>query len=222
MKLLPALVLLTLASSCVMPLTRTASYEPPIPSEVEEKEWTRTIAKPFDQVWVALVGHVSSSFFAIDAFEKASGLMTLSFGASGIGDFVDGGHWKYRQTAGHDFATGVPYPEVNFDGNYADYAEQHLNATLKGKMNLFIRTRIEGRTQIRVRARYILSTSSGTNVYDFDTGGQKTLTVLNATPNTPPTRTMRPTHMAERSILDAVEKLVKKDNKKIAPLPKKK
>lgn len=196
---------LLLAASCSI---TTASYE--APKVVSESEsWTRTIDQPFGIVWEALIDHTSGTFFAIDNFEKDSGLLTLSFGASGIGEFVDGGHWTFKRTPGTDPITGLHVPALSFDGNYADYIEIYANGRLTGKMNLFVRQLEENQTEVKVRARYVVQSIyvSGNNTWSFDTGGSDTKAVFNPAKGTEPMRTMRPTHKAELSIIEAIEAL---------------
>ncbi|WP_145063584.1 hypothetical protein [Engelhardtia mirabilis] len=192
--------------------TVTASYEPPTPS-TDPGDWSRVIDLPMDPVWEALVDHVSGTYFAIDNFEKASGLMTLSFGASNVGDFVDGGTWDFKQTQGQVGATGEVRQRLVFNGNYAEFLELYRSGDLSGRMNLFVREVGEATTEVKVRARYVVESlgESGGSVirssWAFDTGGSDTLAIANPTRGAGPTRTMCPTHLAERSILNAVEAL---------------
>lgn len=71
----------------------SAKYTPPIVDNSHEN-YSRTINKSFDDTWKALIQHSASTFFGIENFEKESGLITLSFGASNPSDFITGGHWK--------------------------------------------------------------------------------------------------------------------------------
>lgn len=193
----------------------TASYSPPPALKDNTSEWSRSIAKPYDDVWRALVSHISSTFFAIENFEKDSGLMTLSFGTSDIGAFVDGGHWQYKESKGMDLATGKQVGmDINFDGNYATFISQYRNASLSGKMNLFVRQTSATSTEVRVHARYLVSMRTANapagyveESWSFDTGGFDTIVVSSPIKGTSAERTLRPTHKAERAILDAVAEL---------------
>jgi hypothetical protein len=209
-----ALVLLALVGTvaCVHPPKSEAAYTPPLLAS-DSEAWVRTVDRPFDEVWTALVDHISGTFFSIENFEKESGLLTLSFGAKQIGQFVDGGHWVYDRTGG--VAPDMkPYPEIHFDGNYADYLEQHFSAELQGSMNLFISVVDSETTRVKVRARYVVSVRElvrmqvVTTTWIFDSGGWDETAVTNPSAGTPITRTMRPTHVAERSILDAIEAII--------------
>ncbi|MHC4378236.1 MAG: hypothetical protein ACYS26_16670 [Planctomycetota bacterium] len=194
----------------------SADYTDPDTSS-SESDWSRTIDRDFDVVWQSLIDHVSGTFFAIDNFEKESGLITLSFGASNIDDFVDGGQWTFKRTAGPDPITGAPITALEFEGNYAEYTERHLNAELTGSMNIFVREIESDRTVVKVRARYVVVIAQATtgglikNTWSFDTGGSDTVMISNPTKGTPPTRTFTPTHLAEKTILSAVELLASED-----------
>jgi hypothetical protein len=201
-----AFAALLLATASCAPIIK-ATYTPPASDAAAENNWSRTIARPFDQVWSALVEHVAQSFFGIESFEKASGLMTLAFGASDIGEFVDGGQWNYNQSAGAD-PQGRPIPSRKFTGNYADYVAEE-GGSLSGRMNLIIKDLGDGTTQVTVRARYVVSCPILRCTWTFNTGGQQTILMNNPSPGTPQARTLRPTHAAEKSILQAVEALTK-------------
>jgi len=63
-------VLLLLLIGCV------PTYQAPIILDYNQAG-TIKINKGFDEVWTSLIEYSASSFFAIDNFEKDSGLMTL-------------------------------------------------------------------------------------------------------------------------------------------------
>ena len=157
-----------------------------------------------------LVGAAEATrVFAIENFERDSGLLTLSFGASDISLFVDGGEWSWERTKGYNPYTGEAIPADSWQGNYAGYLEEMLGGILSGQMNIFVRPIDATTTEVKVRARYVVTTNRGgdDSTWSFDTGGSDTVRVMNPSPGTPETRTLRPTHLAERSILDAVEQL---------------
>jgi len=206
--LLAVALLLAPLSSCA---TTSASYVPPrLPNQ--QTDWSRSIQKPFDEVWEALIDHASGTFFAIDNFEKESGLLTLSFGGSRLDRFVDGGDWEYNESSGMDPMTGRTVgADVEFDGNYATFLQQYRTASFTGKMNIFVRDQGGWSTEVKVRARYVVTSSVftggrvATNIWSFDTGGFDTVHVSGAVKGTEPSRTLRPTHKAERSVLEAIE-----------------
>jgi len=199
---------LTILVGCAVLLqTGTYTYTPPTSVTPDKSKYTRVVKASFDHTWKALVDHCSTTFFGIEGFEKDSGLMILSFGASNPSEFVDGGHWE----------------SSSFTGNYVDYCVENLNGQLVGKMNITVTELAPDRTQVRVNTRYIFSATSQQLVYQpyvgpvrvpvtdtwaFDTGGSATKRVGNPTAGTIPTRTMRPTHKAENTILEAIENLV--------------
>jgi len=123
----------------------TATYTPP-QGALPDNE--RIVAKSFDDTWTLLIDHVSKSFFAIDRFEKASGLMTLSFGSSEPWRYIDCGHFKGEALGGAH----------TVDQSYAAFLADRNRATLQGKMNIVVR-QVDGRsTAVRVSARYIFTT----------------------------------------------------------------
>jgi hypothetical protein len=179
--------------SCV---TQQGSYNPP--DLTKEGKYSETINKNFDDTWTAVVDFVSTSSFSIDNFEKDSGLITLSFGASNPGLYIDCGSYS---------SSGA----INFDGSYVDYANTSgLGSSLSGKMNISIRSMSSGSTNVRVNARYIWLNGINTpltTTFNFDTGGSATAFINNPTPGTIPTRTCLPTYYAESSVIDFVKSL---------------
>src|SRR6056297_1529733 len=167
----------------------TASYTPPATGAVDPSEYTIVVNKPFDVAWQDLVNHASSTFFAIDQFEKDSGLMTLEFGASDLARFVDCGEWQ---------------DSTGFSGAYATHLARRFNATLSGKMNILVPPQDEEQSRVRVNARYILSAPPQT--WTFDTGNSATVDVGTEAALGTGTglRTCKPTYVAENSVLDAL------------------
>jgi len=175
----------------------SASYVAPDTASPAIQNYTRVIDKSFDQTWSALIQYAGSAFFGIDNFEKQSGLLTLSFGASRPSDFITGGHWK---------ASGV----VRFDGDYVDYCVKYLNGALQGKMNIVVVALEPNKTKVTVKARYIFTagnSETGIDTWSFDSGGWDTRTVSRAAAGTSDSRTLMPTYKAEKAILDALEQI---------------
>jgi uncharacterized protein YceK len=172
------------------------SYTPPSSLTGDDAKNEVVVDKPFDATWASLIDYASSTFFAIDNFEKASGLITLSFGSSDPGRFIDCGQ--------------IVSQSGNFNGPYTTYMATQLRATLTGKMNLVVRQVDPNRTLVRANARYIFVAPPQAQVsgesWTFESGGQATVTVANPVSGTIPTRTCRPTYAAEKAILDAVKK----------------
>ena len=183
----PILATLILTSCAIAP----TSYTPPSSASVDASKYTVILNKPFSEAWAALISHAASSFFAIDQFEKDSGLMTLSFGSSDPAQFIDCGYWSVQN---------------GYSGNYASYVARTFDATLSGKMNILVNVIDEQTSQVRVNARYIFSVPP--NVWSFDTGGSDSENVgTQAAYGTGSSiRTCKPTYEAENSILEAMMK----------------
>jgi len=197
---LGAVALLPIGTACI-----SADYRPPELGD-HEAEYERTVDRPFDETWQALVDYAASTYFGIENFEKDSGLLTLSFGAENPGDFVDGGYWKAR---GGNLAQSI-----DFEGNYVDYATMYLEGRLQARMNIVVRPVNDETTAVRVNTRYVFAVSrqdgSGrhyTETWSFESGGSDTVTIRNPTSGTPKTRTLMPTYKAEKAILEAIEHL---------------
>lgn len=176
----------------------TGTYTPPGSLTGDDAKHEVIVNKSFDATWTSLIDYASSTFFAIDNFEKASGLITLSFGSSEPGRFIDCGQMVAQAGA------------QKFNGPYATYMSTHLGATLTGKMNLVVRQLEPNKTLVRANARYVfVSPPQGGipgNSWTFESGGQATVPVTVPMAGTIPTRTCRPTYAAEKAILDAVRK----------------
>jgi|JYMV01.1.fsa_nt_gi hypothetical protein len=165
----------------------TANYVKPTHADKKEK-YNLTINKDFDQVWKQLIRYSASTFFAIDNYEKDSGLITLSFGASKPSDFITGGHWEMKFR--------------NFYGEYVDYMTKFGDHKFSGYMNIVVSKISDTSTSVMVNARYIFSGAG--NKWSFDTGNCDTITVYNSVSGIPPNRTICPTYKAENSIINAL------------------
>ena len=148
------------------------------------------------QIWKKNINRI---FSEVDNFEKDSGLITLSFGASNPGRYIDCGSFNSSGT-------------LVFEGSYVDYIDvaSRQGSSLTGKMNISIRSVSDENTNVRVNARYIWIAginSPTSNTFNFDTGGSATILVSNPTIGTIPTRTCLPTYYAESSVIDFVKSL---------------
>jgi hypothetical protein len=172
----------------------TNSYTPPSSLAKDEAKHEVMVNKSFDATWASLIDYASGTFFAIDNFEKASGLITLSFGAADPSHFIDCGQMV------------API----FQGSFATFMATEWNATLTGRMNLVVRQVEPNKTLVRANARYIFVFPSQAgirgNSWTFDSGSEATVKVHTAIGGTTPTRTCRPSYAAERAILEAVSK----------------
>ena len=187
-------------SSCV---SVKAVYKPPV-QDTSLNKYSKIINKTYSEVWDGLINYSASTFFGIENFEKESGLLTLSFGASSPQDYITGGYWKT------DIVYGIQ--ELHFEGDYVEYISLYQNGNLSGKMNIVVKKINDNSTQVIVNARYVFSSSvfdvngrNHSNTWSFNTGGCKEVAITNATVGTPPTRTICPTYKAENAILSALE-----------------
>lgn len=188
----------TLVSGCA-----TATYTPPVARDYSNR---LVVHKSFDKTWEDLIGYASETFFSIDNFEKASGLLTLTFGAGDASRFVDCGKFS-----------GGP---KNYEGSYVQYIQSTASAKLDGKMNLRVRSVGPEDTELTVNARYIFTIPSTTStnfltgapvtysasVFSFDSRSSDTQFISGASPGTPPSRTCQPTGEAENSIMRGINR----------------
>ena len=154
-----------------------ATYVPPNLA-INESHYSVTIDRPFSEVWANLIDHVSRSSFALKQVERASGLVTLDFGANAeVDKLVDCGRAIWRRSGRDEsmmtFYRGKGYP-----------------IELTGWMNVFLRASGANQTFVRVTARYTLRV--GNLGWTFDTGQSAT----------DGDRACRPSYLAERTILE--------------------
>lgn len=163
------------------------NYQPPPP--VAELQNERLVRQPYDRVWTSLVDYASATFFGIGTYEKASGLMTLTFGERNAQAFVDCG------TVSED--GGPPEP-------YAASRPLRLN----GRLNLFVQPISPNETRVRVTARYQVTFSDLNWVFTSTTSD--TQRSNQAMPGTHPARTCRSTLAAEREVLGAIDAIARR------------
>jgi hypothetical protein len=195
-KLVSISVAILFLSGCAM----TASYVPPEHEGTKDK-YSVNIQRDFDTVWKELIQYSASTFFAIDNYEKDSGLITLSFGAAKPSDFITGGQWKASSQ------------QMKFDGDYVDYSSIYRKGALSGKMNIVVTSISDTESFVRVSARYVFTTPSASTQYavvpshtwSFDTGNCSSIVVSNAASGTGNTRTICPTYKAENAIINALK-----------------
>ena len=172
------------------------TYTAPIHSN-NMKNYSVTIDKPFEDVWKSLIQYSASTFFAIDNYEKDSGLITLDFGSSNPSHYVTGGHFT------------VSAPGASFDGDYVQFFEMYRGGKLDGRMNIVVLPEGDDKTTVTVNARYIFKIPPKQQVpgqtWTFDSGSCSTVFVPMPAAGTPPTRTICPTYKAEQAIMDALK-----------------
>jgi len=186
------ILILLLILLCGCATTNYVDYVPP--SDIEEEIMSTTIDRDFDTVWTSIIDHISSTFFSIDNFERASGLITVEFGASNPEEFVNCGQFTASWTEN--------YQSYDFNGTYTEFISIYRRGSLSGRMNITAREISDNQTQVRVNARYILTADSGT--WSFDSGSSASINVSQTSNSI---RTCNPTYKAESSILDAVRAL---------------
>jgi hypothetical protein len=198
------LSLVVLIFSFSVGCSSSAIYKPPLENN-SITNYSKVVNKSFDETWDALISYSASTFFAIDNFEKASGLITLSFGSSEPERFITGGYWKY------DYSYGAT--QLHFEGDYVKYGATYQNGELNGRMNIVVRKVDESNTKVTVNAKYVYSVdvsnangvTIGSNTWSFESGRCDEKNVPNAMQGTPPTRKICPTYEAEKSILNSLE-----------------
>ena len=177
---------LLLLTSCASSL----HYTPPMPAGNPE-QYSTIVNKPFGDTWSALIEYVSQAFFAVENFEKDSGLVTLSFGAADPELYVDCG----------TIVVNHPDKTQRFDGPYALYYRSRKGADLSGKMNVFAKPLGSDKTLVRVHARYLFGDwtfdSGSFDVVEFGAGTEKEMEK----------RVCQPTYAAEQAILDAIKEM---------------
>jgi len=192
-------VLVLFVSGCA-----TGRYTPPTKNS-DSMKYTMTVHQGFDETWSAMIDYSASTFFSIENFEKDSGLLTLSFGASNLQEYIDCG--EYEATLGR----------AHYNGSYVGFLEKYYDAKLNGKMNILVKEVDPNNTMVRVNARYIFSYSSlpnmtmvfepGPSTWSFDSGSSTTVSVRKPVGGTSPDRTCAPTYKAEKAILRATENM---------------
>lgn len=197
--LIAAVCALSLAGCAVAP---KMGYAPPTPAK-----YSNSVVMPYgyDEAWKKLVAAASQTFYAIDNYEKDSGLMTLSFGSTNVDELVD---------CGTMLTNGVA------DAYVPRLQAMALTVTLNGKMNLLVQPVDTGNTRVSVNARYVLDiagTNQSVNYYTgqtfsqefnntwaFDSNSQGSITVQNAAQGISPIRTCQPTGKAENDVINEI------------------
>ncbi len=212
----PSLAIAVLTLSLAACNTNKFKYTPPeqldaLPSNA------RDVNANFDDTWSALISTIGQSFFAIDAFEKDSGLVTLTFNTSPFSTAVDGGHLTMKfSDAGSAFWRGHATTRRQFDGNYADFVENFYAGSFQGKCNLVVQELDENQTRITVNTRFDVqgvpadrrlrwSWSSGDRAEQMGTNED----------GSPEKRIMQSTNYVEAKILDAIDQLFEVDQEVI-------
>jgi len=175
----------------------SAKYTAPMVTVMPASSFSRTIDKSFDSTWSAAIQYIGTSPFNIDNFEKASGLLTLSFTSTNPAELISGGYWELK---GHK----------NFSGDYVDYLAQTADALLQGTINVIVVQLEPNKTKVSVKASHNFTATipdEGTYTWSFDSGGSDTRLVSNGLSSTRDTITIMPTYKAEKVVLNAITKM---------------
>jgi len=174
-----AMLMVTALTACASMVAPT--YVAPKPNS--QTDYYRVVPVPFEEAWSAMIDYVATTSFSIKAFEKASGLLSLSFGASDIPRYVDCGTWD-----------GYPY------------IQRDLGFRLNGSMNIRIKDMGNGTTSVRVSTNYVLRDNAGT-VYNFRENAADTVEPRDRAAGSAPTRTCQSTQAAERQVITQIDGL---------------
>jgi len=178
-KMIVVAIMTTALTACASVMA--PNYVAPKPNM--QTDYYRVVPVPFEEAWSAMIDYVATTSFSIKAFEKASGLLSLHFGAGDIPRYVDCGTWD----------------------NYP-YIQRDLGFRLDGSMNIRIKDLGNGTTGVRVSTNYVLRDNAGT-VYNFRENTAATVEPHNRASGSAPTRTCQSTQAAERQVITQIDAL---------------
>lgn len=183
-------VIILILSTLFINSCTSVYYTGPDTSSLNNDPYSVQINKSYDDAWNMVVNYSGRTFYAIDNFEKSSGLMTLSFSSDDIYKYVKGGHIRVE---------GIR----QYNGDYAYFLERN-GGELTGRINLVVQEIDENRTEIIVNTRYVVSTpsskSSQIETWTFNTNRYDSVIVSENT-GSDPVRVLMPTHNLEKEIL---------------------
>lgn len=181
-------------ASMFLSACQTGGYVPPQPRNIDNSV---TVSRPYDEVWDSLVRMAAQTFFAIDNFERSSGLMTLSFGAENASRFIDCGQFTVQG-------------RVNFSGPWVEWVQQSADARLQGRMNLLVQREGARQTRVTANTRYVFTIPASplgpATIFSFNHNTADTRNISGAVAGSAPQRTCRSTGVAEQEILNAVSR----------------
>jgi hypothetical protein len=167
------LLLLLALSGCATPGASKLSYSPPKVPYVHNNEVS--ISEPFDTVWDRLVGRLATGFFVINNIDKSSRLINVSFSSDSPESYVDCGqstrefsYQKEEKTYVYNVAQDSAYKVAGTWGPYnnlPNIAEVYRDASLEGRINVYVAPQSSNTTKISANVKYILRvTTAGTSV----------------------------------------------------------
>jgi hypothetical protein len=175
----------------------TSQYLPPRIVAPLVNSYSTTLPMSFDSAWAAIIQYFGTSSYHIDNFEKASGLLIISFTASNPAELISGGTFRVRGNR-------------NYDGGYVEYLVGEAETLLQGTVNVLVDPEASHSTRVMIKASYsftITLSDAGTSVFSFDTGTSDTRLVFNGVSVSPDTVTIIPTHRLESSLLNALSRI---------------
>ena len=171
------------------------SYTPPSVSE-EPIVNSIVIEKPYDVVWAKLITQLATTYFGIENYEKQSGLITLSFGASNPSNFITGGSVRVSNIA------------AKYEGDYIGYLCKYSDADFKAKMNIVVTSLSDNQTKVTINARYVFTSyvkeTNERNTWSFNTNGYDKIEPRRSLDSNNIFRIVKPTHRAEKDLLDSL------------------
>lgn len=196
----------SIITSVAVVLTGCASAPSSTYTSPAGERYATSVVMPYDYdtSWSKLVRAASQTFFAIENFEKDSGLMTLSFGSENVSSTIDCG-------------------TMNGQSYTSFWESRGGNATIgiTGKMNLLVQAEGDNETRVSVSARYAVNMSFAGQAYNYWTGGMMYFndslsmsfdsnstgsdSTSNPAPGTSSVRTCAPTGNIEQTVIDAIK-----------------
>ena len=171
------------------------SYTPPSVTEEPIANYI-VIEKPYDVVWAKLITQLATTYFGIENYEKQSGLITLTFGASNPSNFITGGNVYVEQIG------------AKYKGDYISYLCKYSDADFTAKMNIVVTALGEKQTKVTVNARYVFTSyvreTNEKNTWSFNTNGYDKVEPRRSLDSKNTFRIVKPTHRAEKDLLDSL------------------
>ncbi|MBS3954497.1 MAG: hypothetical protein KGZ88_16220 [Methylomicrobium sp.] len=166
-------LLLLALSGCATPGASKLDYSPPKVPDVHNNEVS--IDESFDVVWDRLVGRLATGFFVINNIDKASRLINVSFSSDSPENYVDCGestrkfsYQKEEKTYVYNVAQDSAYKVASTWGpnnNLPNIAEVSRDASLEGRINVYVAPQSSNETKVSANVKYILRvTTTGTGV----------------------------------------------------------
>lgn len=158
--------------------TSTSNYIPPVSEKFQN---SRTIDRPFDDVWDRLVKELSSDFFVINNIDKASRLINISFSASRPSEYVNCGrttrafsNLRGKQDVDYDTADSANFAMAT--GREGVFYNVARTTKLDGRVNIYVAPETGG-TNVTVNSKYVLGIVSYATAADGRPAGSKTYAI---------------------------------------------